>query len=53
MFLGQARKWDQEKIQRFLEKTYQIEKKIKSNSIIDKSIIMKNLLVDICVTANS
>ncbi len=29
MFLGQARKWDQEKIQRFLEKTYQIEKKIK------------------------
>ena len=53
MFLGQARKWDQEKIQRFLEKTYQIEKKMKSNSIIDKSIIMKNLLVDICVTANS
>ena len=53
MFLGQARKWDQEKIQTFLEKTYQIEKKIKSNSIIDKSIIMKNLLVDICVTANS
>ena len=53
MFLGQARKWDQEKIQRFLEKTYQIEKKIKSNSNIDKSIIMKNLLVDICVTANS
>ncbi len=53
MFLEQARKWDQEKIQRFLEKTYQIEKKIKSNSIIDKSIIMKNLLVDICVTANS
>ncbi len=53
MFLVQARKWDQEKIQRFLEKTYQIEKKMKSNSIIDKSIIMKNLLVDICVTANS
>ena len=53
MFLEQARKWDQEKIQRFLEKTYHIEKKIKSNSIIDKSIIMKNLLVDICVTANS
>ena len=53
MFLGQARKWDQEKIQTFLEKTYQIEKKMKSNSIIDKSIIMKNLLVDICVTANS
>jgi len=53
MFLGQARKWDQVKIQTFLEKTYQIEKKMKSNSIIDKSIIMKNLLVDICVTANS
>ena len=53
MFLGQARKWDKVKIQTFLEKTYQIEKKMKSNSIIDKSIIMKNLLVDICVTANS
>ncbi len=53
MFLAQAKKWDQKKIQKYLEKTYQIEKKIKSNSIIDKKIIMKNLLVDICVTSNS
>ncbi len=52
-FLAQAKKWNQEKIRRILKKTYLIEKEVKSNSNIDKKIIMKNLIIDICVSANT
>ena len=36
-----------------LNKTYNLELKIKSNSLIDKNILLKNLIVDICNQANS
>ena len=49
----QALKWDKKKIKKTLDKTYEIEKKIKSNSIINKNILIKKLLVDICKMANS
>ena len=36
-----------------LNKTHDLELKIKSNSPIDKNILLKNLIVDICNQANS
>ncbi len=52
-FTIQAKKWNKNKIKNILKKTYIIEKDIKSNSVINKNILIKNLMVDICKLANS
>ena len=52
-FIQQAKKWDIIKLRKVLEKTYSVEKEIKSNSIINKKVLMKNLIVEICCLANS
>ena len=52
-FLTQAKKWDKEKLNSLLKKTYEIEKTIKSNSFLNKQILLKELLINICETANS
>ena len=49
----QAKKWDEEKLKKLLEKTYNIEKMMKTNSFLNKQIILKELVVDICDTANA
>ena len=51
-FLIQARKWDLNKIKKTLTKTYDLEIEIKSNPIINKKILIKKLMVDICELAN-
>lgn len=51
--LQQAKLWDKYKIDKYLNKTYEIEKNIKSNSMINKEIIFKRLLLDICNGANA
>ena len=51
--LAQAKKWRSDKIRDMLNKTRDLELKIKSNSLIDKNILLKNLIVDICNQANS
>ena len=50
--LAKAKKWHSNKIRDMLNKTYNLELKIKSNSSIDKNILLKNLIVDICNQAN-
>lgn len=52
-FMIQARKWSPNKIKSILKKTYEIEVNIKSNPIINKNLLLKKLIVDICVLANS
>ena len=49
----QAKKWDEEKLKKLLEKTYNIEKMMKTNSFLNKQIILKELVIDICNTANA
>ena len=53
IFLSQAKKWDSKKIKNTLNQTYNLEIKIKSNSLINKNILIKKLLLDICERANS
>ena len=53
MFIMQAKKWNINKIKNVLKKTYDLEVKIKSNSIINKNILVKKLLVDVCELANT
>ncbi len=50
---SQARKWDKHKIKKMLNITFDLEKKIKTNSIIERSILIKKLLIDICSLANA
>ena len=51
--INQARKWNRKKINSIMKKTYDIEIKIKSNSIINKKLLIKKLLVDLCSLANA
>jgi len=52
-FISQAKKWNKNKIDNVLRETYILEKEIKSNSIINKNVLVKKLIIDICQIANS
>ena len=46
-------KWNKTKIKSALKKTYDAEIEIKSNSSIRKDLLIKNLIIELCATANS
>ena len=50
---NQAKMWNKSKIKKILNKTFDVEKKIKTNNLIEKNILIKKLLIDICSLANS
>ena len=52
-YIIQCKIWTAEKIKRILSKTYELELSIKSNSLIDKRVLMRKLMIDICELANS
>ena len=52
-YIIQSKIWTAEKIKRILSKTYDLELSIKSNSLIDKRVLMRKLMIDICELANS
>ena len=52
-FLQQTKIWDLRKINKALKITYDLELKIKSNSDINKHLLIKKLMLDICLLANS
>ena len=49
----QAKKWNKYKIKNMFEATVELEKRIKTNNLIEKNILIKKLLLDICSIANS
>ncbi len=53
ILIEQSKKWNKNKIQTALKKTYNTELEIKSNSSIRKDLLIKNLIIDLCATANS
>ena len=53
MLIQQSKKWNKNKIQEALKKTYNTEIEIKSNSSIRKDLLIKNLIIELCSTANS
>ena len=50
---NQAKKWSESKIKQIFNKTLNVEKKIKTNNLIEKNILIKKLLIDICYLANA
>lgn len=50
---SQARKWNSKKIQNLLKETFDFEKKLKTNSILNKKLLFKKLIIDICLFANA
>ena len=52
-FIKQIKKWNLTKIKNILKKTYNLEIEIKSNASINKNILLKKLLIDICTLANA
>ena len=52
-FKEQVKKWNIGKIKLILKKTYDLEVKIKSDSLIEKNVLVKKLMVDMCNMANS
>ena len=53
IIIQQSKKWDKKKIQKALDKIYDAELKIKSNSSIRNDLLVKNLIVDLCYEANA
>ena len=53
MFLAQAKSWNKDKIIKALSITYDCEMRIKTTSEINKNIILKKLLIDVCNLANA
>ena len=51
--IEQSKKWNGEKISEILKKTYNIELQIKSSATINKNLLIKNLLIDLCINATS
>tara|TARA_B100001248_G_scaffold114994_1_gene86079 strand:- start:418 stop:1410 length:993 start_codon:yes stop_codon:yes gene_type:complete len=49
----QAKKWNKNKINDALKKTYKLEMSLKSNSSINHQVLIKKLVVDICEIANA
>ena len=50
--IEQARKLNKNKIKNILRKTFDLEIEFKSNSILNKNVAFKKLLLDICTKAN-
>jgi DNA polymerase III subunit delta len=53
ILIEQSRKWNKNKIQVALKKTYNTEIEIKSNSLIRKDLLIKNLIIELCTAASS
>ena len=51
--IRQAKNWNNTKIRAMLNKTFNLEIKIKTTSFILKDILIKKLLLDICFIANA
>jgi len=52
-FIKQEKLWDNKKLSLALNQTYNLELNIKSNSDVNKTVLIKKLLLDLCVLANS
>ena len=50
--IDQAKKWNKNKIKNISRKIFDLEMKFKSNSVLNKNVSFKKLLVDICAQAN-
>tara|TARA_X000000950_G_scaffold46957_1_gene54126 strand:+ start:218 stop:1210 length:993 start_codon:yes stop_codon:yes gene_type:complete len=53
VFISQAKKWNEEKIRVLLNKTYNLEYNLKSNSSMNHLLFTKKLIVDMCDFANA
>ena len=52
-FIIQARKWNEKKLNIALKKTYETEIKLKSNAELNKNLLIKKLIVDVCNLASA
>ena len=52
-FIEQLKNWNIIKIKRALNLSYDTEIKLKSNSLIDHDLLIKKLIIDVCIIANS
>ena len=52
-FVLQAQKWSLSKVKKIQQNTFNLEIKVKSNSLIDKNLLIKKLILDICLLANA
>ena len=53
ILIQQSKKWNKRKITEVLKKTYNIEIEMKSNSSVNKNLLIKKLIIDLCAYANS
>ena len=53
IFIAQSKKWSNNKINEKLKELYCLETSFKSNNVLNKEIVVKKFIIDVCVSANS
>jgi DNA polymerase III subunit delta len=53
ILIAQCKKWKLVNLKKALKDIYRLEVKIKSNSVLDKNLMIKKLIIDLCVLANA
>ena len=52
ILIEQTKKWNKNKLQKALDKTFKVELAIKTNTTIKKDLLIKNLIIELCSSAN-
>ena len=50
--LKQSKKWNKNKLKMAFNKIYKIELRLKSDSSVNKDLLIKNLIIELCCSAN-
>ena len=52
-FIAQVKRWDKSKINEMIKETHDLEINLKTDTILNKNMLLKKLIVDICRIANA
>ena len=52
-FIAQVKRWDKSKINEMIKETHDLEINLKTDSVLNKNMLLKKLIVDLCKVANA
>ena len=52
-FIAQVKRWDKSKINEMIKETHDLEINLKTDSVLNKNMLLKKLIVDLCKAANA
>ena len=52
-FIAQVKRWDKSKINEMIKETHDLEINLKTDTVLNKNMLLKKLIVDLCKVANA